>query len=105
MRRLKISVFIPLDKVEIVKDAMFKAGGGKYQNYDCCSFEHKGVGQFRALDGANPFVGKINEIARIEEIKVEMLCALDKINDVILAMKKAHPYEEVAYEVIELLDF
>lgn len=98
----KIVFFVPEDHKEKVKNAMFSAGGGKIGNYDCCSFELKGLGQFRALEGSNPFIGKQNEVELVEEYRVEMVVEDHLYQNVIAAMKKAHPYETPAYDVIQL---
>jgi hypothetical protein len=102
---LKIVFFVPEKNCEKVKQAMFSAGAGKFGKYDCCSFQSKGTGQFRPLENAKPFVGEIGKIEKVQEIKVEMICADECIEEVIKAMKKAHPYEEVAFEVTELFRF
>jgi hypothetical protein len=99
---LKIIVFIPKKFSEKVKEEMFKAGAGKFKNYDCCSFESEGVGQFRPLKNARPFIGSIDRIKKVKEVKVEMICEEECLKEVISAMKKSHPYEEVAFDVISL---
>jgi hypothetical protein len=101
----KICFYVPIDNAAKVKDAMFLAGAGKYKNYDCCSFESMGTGQFRPLENSNPTIGQINIIEKVSELKVEMICEKSIIKEAIKAMKAAHPYEEVAYDVIEILEF
>ncbi len=100
----KIAFFVPLTHSELVKTAMFEAGGGKIGNYDSCSFETLGTGQFRPLTGSNPFLGQKNLIEKVPELKVEMVVKNELISAVISAMKKTHPYEEVAYEVFRMED-
>ena len=100
-----ISFYVPIDHAQSVKSSMFKAGAGRIGNYDCCSFETVGTGQFRPLENANPFLGKIGEIEKVLELKVEMVCNKDVITDAILALKKNHPYETPAYHVISILDY
>lgn len=101
----KIAVFIPRSHLEKVKSALFLAGAGKIGNYDSCSFEYEGVGQFRACDGANPFLGKVGKLEKVDEVKVEMVCADHLIKEAILAMKSAHPYETPAYDVFKMEEF
>ena len=84
---------------------MFQAGAGKIGNYDRCSFETIGSGQFRALLGATPAVGRVGELEIVRELKVEMVCEDAVIKEVIVALKKHHPYEVPAYDVIKLADF
>ncbi len=98
----KIIVFCPIKETETIKNAMFNAGGGMIGNYDQCSFESRGIGQFRPLSGSNAFVGECDKLEKVEEIKLEMVCENTLINEVIAAMKKVHPYEEVAFEVYTL---
>jgi hypothetical protein len=83
---------------------MFKTGAGKFKNYDQCSFEVEGVGQFRPLKNSNPTLGKINNLEKVAEMRVEMICPKDRLKDVLSAMKSAHPYEEVAFDVISLAE-
>lgn len=101
----KISFFVPEDALNYVKEAMFKMGAGKIGNYDCCSFEILGMGQFRALSNANPYIGRIGELEKVKEYKVEMICEDTVIKEVIRAMKKSHPYETPAYDVTKVEDF
>ena len=98
----KIVVFIPLEQTEDVKSAMFEAGGGRIGNYDCCSFQLEGEGQFRPLKGSNPHIGSLDSIEKVKENRVEMVCSDELIRPVIAAMREAHPYEEPAFDVIKL---
>ena len=102
---IKISVFIPSSHLELVKQAMFTAGAGKIGDYDCCSWQTLGIGQFRPLANATPFIGEASGgIETVEEYKVEMVCEKSLAKSVITAMRKAHPYEEPAFDVIALID-
>ena len=101
---LKICFFVPQTHVDQVKNAMFEAGAGKIGNYDCCSWQTLGMGQFRPLDGAEPFLGSENDLETVMEYKVEMVCAETVIEAVIREMKAAHPYEEPAFEIYALLN-
>ena len=78
---------------------MFNAGAGKIGDYDCCSWQTLGQGQFRPLENSQPFIGSTGQIEQVEEYKVEMVCSDSLIKAVISAMKQAHPYEEPAYDV------
>lgn len=98
----KLCFFVPEDHAEPVKQAVFEAGGGRIGDYDCCAWQTRGDGQFRALDGADPYLGKVGEVERVSELKVELVCRDDLIRSVIAAMKSAHPYEEPAYDVYRL---
>ena len=84
----------------MVKTAMFGAGAGRVGNYDCCAWQTRGEGQFRPLDGSSPFLGNQGQIETVIEHKLEMVCEEQCLEAVIAALKRAHPYEEVAYTVI-----
>ncbi len=98
----KIEVYVPESHLEAVKNAMFEVGAGGVGNYDCCSWQTKGVGQFRPLDGSKPFVGCQGHIETVIEYKLEVVCAEQSREAVVAALKQAHPYEEVAYAVIQM---
>ena len=100
----KIAFFVPENVSEVVKSAMFNAGAGRIGNYDHCSFETIGVGQFRALAGATPSIGTVGELEKVRELKVEMVCEDALIREVLLALIKNHPYEMPAYDIIKLSD-
>jgi hypothetical protein len=98
----QIFFYAPLDSVSKIKEAMFMAGAGRYKNYDQCAFEVRGIGQFRPLLGSNPAIGYVNQIEKVEEVKVEMIVEKNIIKEVVEVLKKSHPYEEVAYGLIEI---
>lgn len=101
----KICFFVPEQHAEAVKNAMFAAGAGKIGDYDSCSWQIAGEGQFRPLDGSQPFVGQQGELERVREFKVEMVCAESCMLAAIQALFAAHPYEEPAYDILALVDF
>lgn len=101
----KLNYYVPADAKESTKQALFEIGAGKYENYDMCSFESKGTGQFRPINGANPTIGKIDMLEKVEEYKVEMICSDELIREAVKVLKEAHPYEEVAYEVFRMEEF
>ncbi len=98
----QIYFYVPVKDKEKVKKAMFEAGAGRIGNYENCSFESTGIGQFKPLAGSKPSLGAINELSTVEEVKVEMICEPQVIEKVIQAFKKEHPYEEPAYGYLEL---
>ncbi|MDX5319607.1 MAG: Nif3-like dinuclear metal center hexameric protein [Bacteroidota bacterium] len=98
----KLTVFCPDEHAEGVRLALFKSGAGKVGNYDACSFNTQGDGSFRALEGAKPFIGEIGKVHWEPEIKIEVLFPVHLQNRVLDALRKAHPYEEVAYDVVKL---
>ncbi|ARU57539.1 hypothetical protein OLMES_3509 [Oleiphilus messinensis] len=98
----KIVVYVPEENLDEVKNALFSSGAGKIGEYDKCCWQVKGVGQFRPLSGSNPYIGSQGEIEKVSEYRVELVCSDELIKPAILAMKKAHPYEEPAYDVWRL---
>lgn len=98
----KITFYVPVTHVELVKHAMFAAGAGRIGHYDCCAWQALGVGQFRPLAEAKPFVGTHDVIELVAEYKVDMVCVKENIVAAIAALKKNHPYEEPAYDVVQL---
>ena len=95
----KIEVYVPEEYCDTLKSAMFNAGAGKLGNYDCCAWQSStGTGQFRPLKGSSPFLGKTDRIEKVEEIKIELICKEDVIENVITAIKKHHPYETPAFQ-------
>lgn len=100
----KLAFFVPASHVEVVKAAVFAAGGGRIGGYDHCAWQTLGQGQFRPLDGSQPFLGQAGEVEVVEEWKVELVVADDLIVQVVAALKQSHPYETPAYEVWRLLD-
>lgn len=100
----KLVVFIPTGSKEKVKKAIFATGAGGIGNYSHCSFETKGLGQFMPLSGSNPTLGSHNIVEIVEEVRLEVLCTKENIKPAISAMIAAHPYEEVAYEVYNVLN-
>ena len=101
----KLSFFVPASHVEQVKSAVFAAGGGRIGTYDHCAWQVLGLGQFRPLDGSQPFIGEAGQVEQVEEWKVELVVADELIRAVVMALKQSHPYETPAYEVWRLEDF
>ena len=101
----KLTVFIPEEALEQVKSALFAAGAGKIGNYEQCCWQVQGVGQFMPLIGSKPHIGTHDSLETVSEWRVEMVVATAMIDNVINALKQAHPYETPAYDVIEVLNF
>jgi hypothetical protein len=95
--------YVPVKDAERVKTALFEAGAGRIGNYDFCSFDIKGIGQFRPLPGSNPTIGSQCKIEKVEEMKVEMVLEDQYIDAVVRALKENHPYETPAYYAIKTL--
>jgi dinuclear metal center YbgI/SA1388 family protein len=98
----KIVTFVPRDHVEEVAAAMAEAGAGRIGNYDHCSFRLEGIGTFRGNTKANPAIGMRGRLERTPEMRLEMIAPEWAVEPVLHAMRRAHPYEEVAYDVYTL---
>ncbi len=98
----KIVVFVPSEKVNLVADSMFNAGGGIIGEYASCSFRTEGEGTFLGSGKSNPVVGKKGNLEKVSETKLEVMVDKWKLNSVISEMIKSHPYEEVAYDLYPL---
>jgi dinuclear metal center YbgI/SA1388 family protein len=98
----KLFTFVPLAHAERVRQAIFDAGGGQIGNYSECSFNAEGTGTFKAGAGTDPFVGAQGQQHHEKELKVEVIFPAYLQGKIITAMKAAHPYEEVAYDVVPL---
>ncbi|MGB8713197.1 MAG: NGG1p interacting factor NIF3 [Onishia taeanensis] len=101
----KLAFFAPTEAAETVKEAVFSSGAGRIGDYEACCFQTSGIGQFRPLSGADPHIGRVGDLSLVEEVKIELVCQDALIRDAVAALKKAHPYEEPAYEVWRLENF
>ena len=98
----KLAVFVPRDHADALRNAMFAAGAGHLGAYDECSFNMDGTGTFTAGESASPFVGRKGERHQEAEVRVEVLCPATIEQAVLEAMRAAHPYQEVAYDLYPL---
>ena len=96
---LKLSVFTPETHANQVRDALFSAGAGHIGNYDECSFSVLGSGTFRAMDGAEPFVGSRGQRHSEREERIEVVLPRHRLSAILQHLMKEHPYEEVAYDL------
>lgn len=99
---VKIVVFVPESSADDMRKAMGEAGAGKIGNYTFCSFSTKGTGRFIPGDSTNPAIGKAGIPEEIQEEKIEAICERERLQDVIDAIKRTHPYEEVALDAYPL---
>lgn len=93
MKHLLLVIYCPEKYSEIIKQAAFSEGAGIIGNYEECAWQTHGTGQFKALSNSKPFVGTISQNHKEDEIKVEMLIKTNIKNQVVQAVKNAHPYE------------
>ena len=95
--------YVPAPALDAVKSAVFAAGAGRIGNYEQCCWQVEGQGQFRPLLGSNPTIGRLDEVEQVTEYRVEMVCEARFIRAAVQALKKAHPYEEPAWHVVEMV--
>lgn len=100
---VKIIVFVPETHADAVRTAMADAGAGLIGDYAHCSFSVKGIGRFVPLKSAHPTVGVISQMTEVKEERIETVCYEKDLDRIIAAVKKVHPYEEVAIDVYPLL--
>lgn len=98
----KLTVYVPRSHVEEVRDALFAGGAGQIGDYDQCSYNTVGYGTFRPLEGADPAIGHIGQQERVEETKIEVVYPAHSERNILVGMFAAHPYEEVAYNIVSL---
>ncbi|KAL1635415.1 hypothetical protein SLS58_010277 [Diplodia intermedia] len=107
--RFKLVFFTPPAALPAIKSAIFATGAGRYPgpgDYTECGFTTSGKGQFRPGASANPHIGRPGDIEEVDEVKFETLCVGDDVaRKAVDALKKAHPYEEVPYEVYKMENF
>ena len=98
----KLITFVPLDYLATVRQALFEAGTGNIGNYNEVSFSSEGIGTYTANEKANPFLGEKGKNHEEAERRLEVIFPIHSQRNVIKALKNAHPYEEVAYDIIPL---
>lgn len=100
---MKLTFYVPVESAEAVKNALFNVGAGRIGNYSHCSFETRGVGQFKPLIGSNPTIGKVEILEKIEELRVEIVFDDTILKEVVAALKGSHPYETPAYDIMKCI--
>ncbi|WP_050615798.1 Nif3-like dinuclear metal center hexameric protein [Bacillus testis] len=98
----KLAVYVPLEAEEAVREALGRAGAGAIGQYSHCSFSAAGKGRFLPEDGTDPYIGSTGKLETVEEVRIETIYPEDIEKKVLAAMLKAHPYEEVAYDLYPL---
>jgi len=101
---VQLFFYVPESALEQVKAELFAAGAGRIGDYSDCCWQVIGQGQYRPLQGSNPHIGKLNELSRESEYRVEMVLYRDCMAKVKQALIESHPYEEVAYGFIDLMN-
>jgi structural hemagglutinin/hemolysin toxin protein RtxA len=96
---------VPETHLEATKNAIFAVGAGSVGDYSHCAWQALGQGQFMPLSGSHAAIGEIDKLENVPEYKVGIVCTEDQIRDAVAALKKAHPYEMPAYQVLRLEEF
>jgi hypothetical protein len=100
----KLVFFVPESHVDAVKQAVFDTGAGRIGDYEGCSWQVLGGGQFRPLQGSSPYQGQEGKLEKNKEYRVEMVCEDELIEGAVRALLTSHPYEEPAYDVWPLTE-
>lgn len=100
---VKLVVFVPRTHANIIRKTMGEAGAGVVGDYKFCTFSVKGVGRYIPLPLAHPTIGQIGKLEEVEEERIETVCYKKDLKRIIDAIKKVHPYEEVALDVYPLV--
>ena len=104
-KKFKIVVYVPLQDADRLRDAIGAAGAGVIGGYTHCSFSMRGVGRFKPQEGANPTIGEIGRLEQVQEERIETVCPSERLDEVLRAIREAHPYEEPATDIYPLEDF
>jgi len=101
---VKIRVSVPIEAADKIRKAMGQAGAGVQGNYEFCSGSVKQIGRFKPNIGAHPVIGEIGKLEEIEEEIIETICEINSVERVVMEIKKAHPYEEPAIDIMPRYD-
>jgi hypothetical protein len=99
----KLVVFVPPEALDAVRDAVFAAGAGRIGDYERCSWYTEGTGTFFGGEATDPSVGEKGREERVRELRLETMFPEERTDEVIAALRTAHPYEEPAFDVYPLL--
>jgi hypothetical protein len=99
----KLVVFVPREALDRVRDALFLAGAGRIGDYERCSWYTEGTGTFLGGEGTSPSVGQAGREERVAELRLETIFPVERQDEVIAAVRSAHPYEEPAFDIYELV--
>jgi hypothetical protein len=100
----KLVVFVPEEALDAVRDALFAAGAGRIGAYERCSWYTSGTGTFRGGESTDPSVGERGREERVPELRLETVFPVERQREVVAALRAAHPYEEPAFDVYELVE-
>ncbi|MCG2730418.1 MAG: Nif3-like dinuclear metal center hexameric protein [Acetobacterium sp.] len=98
----KLAVYTPVEATEKIIEVLGKNGAGAIGDYDFCTYRSSGTGTFRPLAGSNPYIGRLDSLTSVAEDRIEAIVPAHELKNLIIQLKKNHPYEEMAYDVIPL---
>lgn len=104
INRVKIFVTIPINSLDEVRNSLYESKAGIIGNYTCCTCTTNCIGTFKPNDKANPYIGDNNKINYVNEAKLEIICNISDVKEIIEKIRKVHPYEEPAIDIIPLID-
>ena len=104
VEKVKIFVTIPPEDVDKVRDAVCQAGAGVIGNYSFCTTSVESVGTFLPNEEAKPYIGKQNKLEFVKEEKLEVICDVKSVKKILLEIRRVHPYEEPAIDIVPLID-
>lgn len=99
----KLVVFVPREALDPVRDALFEAGAGRIGKYERCSWYTQGTGTFLGREGSSPALGEVGREERVAELRLETVFPAERLEEVVAALRQAHPYEEPAFDIYALL--
>lgn len=104
IEKVKIFVSVPKENVKEIRDAICKLDVGIIGNYSCCTSSVSSLGTFKPNEKAHPYIGSLNTLECVEEEILSFLCHIDKVKKVLTELRKVHPYEEPAIDIVPLID-
>ena len=99
----KLVVYVPREALDAVREALFAAGAGRIGNYEHCSWYTEGTGTFLGGEGTEPSVGRAGREERVAELRLETVFPAERQDEILAALRRAHPYEEPAFDIYELV--
>lgn len=102
-QKVKIGVSVPVNSAEKIRQVFGEAGAGILGEYSFCSFSVMGKGRFLPSENAAPYTGQAGKLETVDEERIEVICDKSRAREVVAKMKEAHPYEEVAFDIVPLL--
>jgi len=104
IKKVKIIVTVPIENIEEIRNAICDAGAGSIGDYSYCTMSTKCIGTFKPSNDANPYIGERNKLEFVEEEKLEAVCNIDIVKQVVKRLREVHPYEEPAIDIVPLID-